>query len=217
MKGKIANPRTVALLGLEALARYKGNIARPGEHMHERMATRLARVAADNRWELAVEEYRSPFLLPPAICTNERYARMAPFTHVIQDACPVHRDDKTYNAPVPKRPDIRWREWGECREEYATAPPGEEGEYIRQKAMTRLLNCVTEEFPPDAPMSRENTRISGKIPARRVLGILYLAFLGAVIGCDFAGAVDIALALVVPLCALSVVLCTMTMKAKEKK
>lgn len=51
MKGLSSQPRTLALLGLEALARYKYGIAKPGEHAHEPLAKRLALVAARNSWE----------------------------------------------------------------------------------------------------------------------------------------------------------------------
>lgn len=51
VKGMSSRPRDLALLALEALARYKHGIARPGEHKHEPLARRLARVAAQNSWE----------------------------------------------------------------------------------------------------------------------------------------------------------------------
>lgn len=51
MKGLSSRPRDLALLGLEALARYKYGIAKPGERAHEVLARRLARVAARNSWE----------------------------------------------------------------------------------------------------------------------------------------------------------------------
>jgi hypothetical protein len=45
------DPAAVARLGLLSLARYSiSDLARPGEHMHEELAVRLAQVASRNRW-----------------------------------------------------------------------------------------------------------------------------------------------------------------------
>ena len=44
--------RHLSLVGLEALANYRAaGLVKKGEHMHENLATRLARVAATNDWE----------------------------------------------------------------------------------------------------------------------------------------------------------------------
>lgn len=45
------SPRTVSLLALEALDRYiRSGLVHPGEELHLRMATRLAKVARSGKW-----------------------------------------------------------------------------------------------------------------------------------------------------------------------
>lgn len=50
-KGMSSRPRDLALLALEALVRYKNDLALPGETYHEGLAQKLAKVATRDSWE----------------------------------------------------------------------------------------------------------------------------------------------------------------------
>lgn len=51
-KQDLPSPRSTSLFALEALDRYvRSGLAHPGEHLHEDIAGRLARVARSGKWE----------------------------------------------------------------------------------------------------------------------------------------------------------------------
>lgn len=97
-----------------------------------------------------VRDYISQFKIPPKDgawqCNDPERAR---FTYLhTEDNCPYHRNRPDRRGIIPSKYDRDWLNWYGYREAFAHETREAERAYFLEK----MLECVTETNPPDAPL-----------------------------------------------------------------